>query len=59
MTVKEAIEILSKLPDKEMLLMVDCPHCGRGSQLEAVAECVVLQTRAYQPGGDNPSSGLP
>ena len=45
MTVKEAIEILSQLPDKEMLLMVDCPHCGRGSQLAAVEECVVLKSK--------------
>ena len=44
MTVKEAIEVLSKLPDKEMILMVDCPHCGRGSQLANIEECVVLKS---------------
>ena len=46
MTVNEMIEILLKLPDKQMLLMVDCPHCGRGSQLAAVEECVVLKSKA-------------
>lgn len=43
MTVKEAIEFLSKLPDKELAIMVDCPHCGRGNQLAKIDEVVLLQ----------------
>lgn len=46
MTVKQAIEWLSKLADKEMMLMVDCPHCGRGAQLERIAEAVILHSKA-------------
>jgi hypothetical protein len=42
--VKEAIKFLQSLPDKEMLLMVDCPYCGRGAQLEKIFEAVVLQS---------------
>jgi hypothetical protein len=44
MNVAEAIEILSKLEDKKMELLVDCPHCGRGAQLAAIEECVVLRS---------------
>ena len=42
MTVKEAIEILSKIPDKTILLMIDCPNCGKANELGTVKECVVL-----------------
>lgn len=42
MTVKQAIEILQKISDKELKLMLDCPYCGKGNQLESIAECVVL-----------------
>ena len=44
MTVREAIDFLNSLPDKEMMLMVDCPHCGRGAQLEKIFEAVILQS---------------
>lgn len=44
MTVKEAIEILSKLDDKKMELMVDCPNCGQGSLIAEIAEMVVLKS---------------
>jgi len=44
MTVKQAIKFLSKLPDKDMVLMVDCPHCGHGCQLAKIYEAVVLQS---------------
>lgn len=44
MTVKQAIEILSKMPDQQLVLMVDCPHCGRGHQLAKIAECVLLES---------------
>jgi hypothetical protein len=43
LTVREVIEILSKIEDKEVVMMVDCPHCGRGNQLAGVAECVLLR----------------
>jgi len=43
MTVKQAIEWLGKLKDKDMFLMVDCPHCGRGQQLSAIEEVVLLR----------------
>ena len=44
MTVKEAIEWLSKLQDKEMEMMIDCPHCGRGNQLAKIDEAVILRS---------------
>ena len=44
MTVKDAIKFLSKLPDKEIALMIDCPNCGRGNQLASIVECVVLRS---------------
>jgi len=43
MTVAQAIELLSKLPDKNMALMVDCPHCGHGHQLAEIEEMVILK----------------
>lgn len=43
MTVKQAIEYLSKLPDKEMALMVDCPNCGHGHQLARIVEAVIME----------------
>ena len=45
MTVREAIDFLNSLPDKEMMLMVDRPHCGRGAQLEKIFEAVILQSK--------------
>ncbi len=50
MTVQQAIEWLQKLPDKQIEMMVDCPHCGRGNQLAKIEEAVIL--RGEQ--GDNP-----
>jgi hypothetical protein len=44
MTVREAIEYLKSLPDKDIMLMVDCPHCGRGAQLEKIFEAVILRS---------------
>ena len=44
MTVKEAILLLEKMPDKTMEILVDCPQCGRGRQLAAIDECVVLRS---------------
>lgn len=45
MTVKEAIAYLQKLPDKEMAMMVDCPNCGKGHQLERIIEVVLLKSK--------------
>jgi len=42
-TVAEAIKILQEMPDKEIAILVDCPYCGRGTQLATVIECVVLR----------------
>ena len=42
LTVKQAIKMLQKLPDKELKLLIDCPFCGKGSQIAAIDECVVL-----------------
>lgn len=44
MTVKQAIKLLSAMPDKNLMLMVDCPYCGRGHQLAKIEECVVLKS---------------
>lgn len=49
MTVKQAIEWLQKLPDKEMMLMVDCPNCGRGAQLDKIFEAVILSSKELEP----------
>ena len=43
--VKEAIALLSKMPDKEMTMMVDCPYCGRANQLATIGEVVVLRSK--------------
>jgi hypothetical protein len=43
MTVRRAIELLEAMPDKGLMLMIDCPYCGRGNQLAEIAECVVLK----------------
>ena len=45
MTVKEAIELLKKMPDKEVVILIDCPYCGRGSQLGKVDQCVLLESK--------------
>jgi hypothetical protein len=47
-TVKQAIEYLNSLPDKEIMLMVDCPHCGKGAQLAKIFEAVILQSLTEQ-----------
>jgi hypothetical protein len=44
MTVKEAIKLLEAMPDKELMLMIDCPYCGKGNQLSTISECVVLSS---------------
>lgn len=44
MTVKQAIEWLSKLPDHSIEMMIDCPHCGRGNQLARIEEAVILRS---------------
>jgi len=50
-TVQEAIEALQKMPNKEIAMLVDCPYCGRGHQLEMIKEAVILQSR---PGESRP-----
>jgi hypothetical protein len=45
MTVKQAIKFLEQLPDKDVMLMVDCPYCGRGAQLDKIFEAVILQSK--------------
>jgi hypothetical protein len=41
-TVKEAIEMLSNIDNKEMTMLIDCPYCGKGNQISFISECVVL-----------------
>jgi hypothetical protein len=45
MTVKQAIKLLSKMPDKTIEILIDCPHCGRGCQLAKVGEYVVMESK--------------
>lgn len=45
MKVLEAIELLSKMPDKDVAVLIDCPHCGRGAQLEKIDQCVLLESK--------------
>jgi hypothetical protein len=42
MTVKETIALLQKMPDHSLMMMIDCPYCGKGNQLDSIDECVVL-----------------
>lgn len=42
MTVKEAIETLSKMPDHALAIMLDCSHCGHAQELTYMDEIVVL-----------------
>ena len=44
LTVKQAIALLSKLPDDSLRVLIDCPYCGRGNQITNVTECVVLES---------------
>jgi hypothetical protein len=49
MTVKEAIEALQKMPDHELAMMIDCPHCGHAQTLTTVGEVVVLRSNEVTP----------
>jgi hypothetical protein len=51
MTVQEAIEWLQKLPDKQIVMLVDCPYCGRGNQLSRIDEAVVLHSETESEEG--------
>lgn len=54
LTVKQAIELLSKVADKELRVLIDCPYCGKGSQISTITECVVLATHDdYDGTGDS------
>ena len=44
MKVSDAIAFLSKLPDKDIELLIDCPNCGQGNQLAHMFEAVVLSS---------------
>ena len=45
LTVKQAIKLLSKIADKELRVLIDCPYCGKGNQISAITECVVLSAQ--------------
>jgi hypothetical protein len=42
MTVQQAIDFLSKIEDKSMAMMIDCPYCG--NQLDMIDEVVLLRS---------------
>jgi hypothetical protein len=42
MTVQQAIDFLSKIEDKSMAMMIDCPYCG--NQLDMLDEVVLLRS---------------
>lgn len=42
MTVQQAIDFLSKIDDKSIAMMIDCPYCGKGNQLDFIDEAVIL-----------------
>ncbi len=46
MTVKEAIEMLTNIDNKDMRLMIDCPHCGHANEMRTISELVVLGSSA-------------
>ena len=45
MTVKTLIELLSNIDNKELRLVIDCPHCGKANELRSIKEVVVLGSR--------------
>jgi hypothetical protein len=45
MTVQDAIKLLSAMPDKTIAVLIDCPYCGRGCQLEKIDQCVLLESK--------------
>jgi hypothetical protein len=48
MTVQQVIAALSKMPDKSIKVLIDCPYCGKGNQLSKVDEFVVLASEVQQ-----------
>ena len=46
-TVEQAIKLLQAMPDKTLKVLIDCPYCGKGSQISSVTECVVLATEEH------------
>ena len=45
MTVAQLIERLKRMPDKDMMILLDCPHCGKSAQLWRLSEVVVAEGR--------------
>lgn len=45
MNVKELIDILQRIPDKEVKLVIDCPHCGAANEIKKVTEVVTIGGR--------------
>jgi len=43
MTVKEVLALLAKMPDHEVKLMIDCPHCGHSKEIKRVEKIVILE----------------
>jgi glycosylphosphatidylinositol transamidase (GPIT) subunit GPI8 len=46
-TVDELIDRLRNLPQRsnEVRMMIDCPHCGRSSELTTLDEVVVIGSK--------------
>ncbi len=45
MNVKEAIEELGKIKNKNMAIFFDCPDCGKGMTMHSLGEVVLVKTR--------------
>ena len=43
MTVAALLKVLEKMPDKDMMILLDCPHCGKSAQLWRLSEVVVAE----------------
>jgi hypothetical protein len=42
MTVRDVIEVLQRVPNKDIKVLLDCPYCGRGQQIRGLTEVVVI-----------------
>jgi hypothetical protein len=42
MTVKELIHLLANIPDQDLRMMIDCPHCGKSQEMKRLFRVVLV-----------------
>ena len=45
MNVKEVIALLSKMPDKNVEILLDCPWCGKSDGIGSLQEVVLASNK--------------